>query len=169
MAQIFKEYGCGWGLKASEDVKKGQLVFEYVGEVIDDDELEVSQAKPSQCRHPRSLLCLTHEFNQCTALRSPSLMSAQRRLYEHAINNPHDHNMYIMELEKGLYLDARLKGNSSRFINHSCDPNCELQKWNVKGFTRIGIMALTDIPSGTPLSYDYQFATADESKFKVGR
>ena len=40
--QIFKEYGCGWGLKTLEYVKKGQLVFEYVGEVIDDDELTVS-------------------------------------------------------------------------------------------------------------------------------
>lgn len=39
--QIFKEGGCGWGLRTLEDVKKGQLVFEYVGEVIDDDLLEV--------------------------------------------------------------------------------------------------------------------------------
>ncbi|EWM29679.1 histone-lysine n [Nannochloropsis gaditana] len=74
--------------------------------------------------------------------------------------------MYVMELESGYYLDARTKGNASRFINHSCAPNCELQKWNVKGFTRIGIMAITDISAGTPLSYDYQFATNEEGKFK---
>jgi SET domain-containing protein len=63
----------------------------------------------------------------------------------------------------------RLRGNSSRFINHSCDPNCELQKWNVRGFTHIGIVAIQDIPSGTSLSYDYQFATGDRNKFKVRR
>lgn len=39
--QIFKEGGCGWGLRALEEVKKGQLVFEYMGEVIDDDILNV--------------------------------------------------------------------------------------------------------------------------------
>jgi hypothetical protein len=51
---------------------------------------------------------------------------------------------------------AHTQGNASRFINHSCAPNCELQKWNVRGFTRIGIMANQDIPAGTALSYDYQ-------------
>lgn len=48
-----------------------------------------------------------------------------------------------------------MQGNASRFINHSCAPNCELQRWIVKGFTHIGIMANQDIPAGTPLSYDY--------------
>lgn len=41
VVKIFREHGRGWGLRASEDVKKGQLVFEYVGEVIDDEELHV--------------------------------------------------------------------------------------------------------------------------------
>jgi hypothetical protein len=34
-------------------------------------------------------------------------VSWQRRLAEHAVNHPNDPNMYIMELESGLYLDAR--------------------------------------------------------------
>jgi hypothetical protein len=33
----------------------------------------------------------------------------QSRLEEHARDHPNDHNMYIMELESGYYLDARLK------------------------------------------------------------
>lgn len=70
-----------------------------------------------------------------------------------------------MELENGIYLDARERGNPSRFINHSCDPNCELQKWNVCGTTKIGIFAIKDIPAGTPLSYDYQFNTNQKSRF----
>ena len=36
-------------------------------------------------------------------------------------NNP----SYIMEAEKGFYIDAKMKGNLIRFINHSCSPNCE--------------------------------------------
>ena len=40
-------------------------------------------------------------------------------------------DMYFMEINNALAIDARTKGNLSRFINHSCDPNCELQKWCV--------------------------------------
>jgi len=38
------------------------------------------------------------------------------------------------------------QGNIARFINHSCDPNCETQKWWVRGETSIGIFAKKDIP-----------------------
>jgi len=89
----------------------------------------------------------------------------EERLENHRKENPDDLNMYIMELEKGFYLDARERGNPSRFINHSCDPNCELQKWNVGGVTKIGIFAIKDIPANTPLSYDYQFNTNQKSRF----
>jgi histone-lysine N-methyltransferase SETD2 len=44
-----------------------------------------------------------------------------------------DKDFYIMELDNGLYVDGKHKGSNSRFINHSCDPNCELQRWVVKG------------------------------------
>jgi SET domain-containing protein len=40
--------------------------------------------------------------------------------------NPH---YYIMELQPGLFIDARNKGNQARLLNSSCDPNCETQKW----------------------------------------
>jgi SET domain-containing protein len=39
---------------------------------------------------------------------------------------PNDHDFYIMELDPGIFVDGKKKGNLSRFINHSCDPNCEL-------------------------------------------
>ena len=42
------------------------------------------------------------------------------------VNSPNDHDFYIMELDPGIYVDGKKKGNLSRFINHSCDPNCEL-------------------------------------------
>ena len=51
---------------------------------------------------------------------------------------PTDRDFYIMELDNGLFVDGKYRGSNSRFINHSCDPNCELQRWVVKGSPRIG-------------------------------
>uniref|UniRef100_W5LWU8 Histone-lysine N-methyltransferase SETD2-like n=1 Tax=Lepisosteus oculatus TaxID=7918 RepID=W5LWU8_LEPOC len=35
---------------------------------------------------------------------------------------------YFMALKNNEIIDATLKGNCSRFMNHSCEPNCETQK-----------------------------------------
>ena len=45
-------------------------------------------------------------------------------------------------------IDAGPRGNYSRFMNHSCQPNCETQKWNVNGDIRIGLFAIDDIAAG---------------------
>lgn len=36
---------------------------------------------------------------------------------------------YMMALGPGRIIDAARKGNLVRFINSSCEPNCEAQKW----------------------------------------
>eukprot|EP00606_Chrysophyceae_sp_TOSAG23-5_P001539 GSChrysophyteH2.ASY1.ANO1.819.1 assembled CDS len=125
----FREHAMGWGCKAGEDIKEGSLVIEYVGEVINLDEMQ-------------------------------QRMNNQREF------TPHDHEFYIMELDNGFFVDGKHKGNDSRFINHSCDPNCELERWVVNGKMRIGIFAVKDIAKGDPLSYDYQFDTNEVSAFK---
>ena len=63
-------------------------------------------------------------------------------------------------------MDGKHVGSDSRFINHSCDPNCELERWVVNGRSRIGIFAIKDIEKDEPLSYDYQFDTQESSTFK---
>jgi hypothetical protein len=75
---------------------------------------------------------------------------------------------YIMELSPNLFIDARFKSNLARFINHSCDPNAELQRWDVAGYARIGIFALRDIAPGEEITYDYKFWTAEELKCHCG-
>lgn len=91
-----------------------------------------------------------------------------RRMTNQATLTPQDHDFYIMELSNGLFVDGKRKGNLSRFINHSCDPNCELVRWVVKGRTRIGIFAVRDIQDNEPLSYDYQFDTQEADTFRCG-
>lgn len=54
---------------------------------------------------------------------------------------------------KDRIIDAGPKGNYSRFMNHSCNPNCETQKWTVNGDVRVGLFALCDIPAGKKVPF----------------
>ncbi|XP_058491428.1 histone-lysine N-methyltransferase NSD3 isoform X5 [Solea solea] len=67
----------------------------------------------------------------------------------------HVSNFYMLTLTKDRVIDAGPKGNSSRFMNHSCSPNCETQKWTVNGDVRIGLFTLCDIEAGTELTFNY--------------
>ncbi|CAL8462433.1 g1966 [Coccomyxa elongata] len=64
---------------------------------------------------------------------------------------------YFMNIGNGEVIDAARKGALGRFINHSCNPNCETQKWVVRGELAIGLYALKDIPAGVELTFDYNF------------
>jgi len=57
-----------------------------------------------------------------------------------------DENYYFLGVEKDFIIDAGPKGNLARFMNHSCDPNCETQKWTVNCIHRVGLFAIKDIP-----------------------
>ncbi|KAL2917327.1 hypothetical protein HK105_202991 [Polyrhizophydium stewartii] len=65
-------------------------------------------------------------------------------------------HFYFMSLKRGEYIDASKRGNISRFINHSCAPNCSLQKWVVGTSVRMGIFAIKDIKRGVELTFDYK-------------
>ncbi|XP_054979658.1 histone-lysine N-methyltransferase NSD3 isoform X2 [Sorex araneus] len=64
-------------------------------------------------------------------------------------------NFYMLTVTKDRIIDAGPKGNYSRFMNHSCNPNCETQKWTVNGDVRVGLFALCDIPAGMELTFNY--------------
>lgn len=75
-----------------------------------------------------------------------------------------DENFYFLTIDKDRMLDAGPKGNVARFMNHSCDPNCETQKWTVNGDTRVGLFALEDIKAGTELVFNYNLETIGNTK-----
>lgn len=64
---------------------------------------------------------------------------------------------YFMSLRADAVIDATQKGNISRFINHSCEPNAETQKWTVNGELRIGFFSKRTIFAGEEITFDYQF------------
>lgn len=73
-------------------------------------------------------------------------------------------NYYYMTMDSNRMIDAGPKGNISRFMNHSCAPNCETQKWTVNGDTRVGLFTTEDIPANTELTFNYQLETVGDVK-----
>jgi hypothetical protein len=66
---------------------------------------------------------------------------------------------YLMSTSHNEVIDPARKGNMARFINHSCDPNCETQKWNVMGEVCVGIFAKKNINEEEELTFDYRLDT----------
>lgn len=62
---------------------------------------------------------------------------------------------YFMIVDDDRIIDATTKGNISRFFNHSCEPNAELQCWTVDGVKRIGIFSIKNISPGEEITFNY--------------
>jgi histone-lysine N-methyltransferase NSD2 len=97
----------GLGVIASEHIRAGTLIIEYVGDLVNKAEMN-------------------------------------RRLSEKKARKDKDY--YFMCVDADLYIDAEPRGNMSRFINHSCDPNCDSFKIIVEGNSRIAIVSKVNIP-----------------------
>lgn len=75
---------------------------------------------------------------------------ADRRYDDEAMKR---HHTFLFILNSRTCVDAAYAGNEARFINHSCDPNCEA----VIERGHIWIDAIRAIPAGTELAYDYMY------------
>ncbi len=62
-----------------------------------------------------------------------------------------DGHTFLFVVNKKICIDATEEGNDARFINHSCDPNCES---NIEE-KRVFIDAIRSIEPGEELGYDY--------------
>ena len=69
--------------------------------------------------------------------------------------HPHDpsdpNHTFYFHVDEEHVIDAKVGGNSSRWINHSCNPNCEADVEE----GRVFIKALRNISAGEELFYDY--------------
>jgi SET domain-containing protein len=63
-----------------------------------------------------------------------------------------DNHTFLFIVDKRTVIDAGVGGNDARFINHSCEPNCE----TLIEDRRVFIHALRTIQAGEELAYDYQ-------------
>ena len=67
--------------------------------------------------------------------------------------NPDEGSVYLFSISKKTDMDGNVPWNPAKFINHSCDPNCE--SLNEDG--RIFLIAIKDIKKGEELSFDYGY------------
>ena len=63
------------------------------------------------------------------------------------------HHTFLFAIDDDIVVDAAVNGNDARFINHSCDPNCDV----VVEDKRLWIETIRDVEPGEELAYDYAF------------
>ncbi len=80
------------------------------------------------------------------------------------------HHTFLFTVDDRVCIDGAVNGNDARFLNHSCDGNCEA----VTDRKRIFIEARRNIRAGEELLYDYQYErtedhTEEDEKFYACR
>jgi histone-lysine N-methyltransferase SETD2 len=113
---VIKTEKKGYGLRAETNLRTGEFIFEYIGEVINEQHF-------------------------------------RRRMVQY--DEEGIKHFYFMSLSKGEFVDATKKGNLGRFCNHSCNPNCYVDKWVVGEKLRMGIFAERNVKAGEELVFNY--------------
>ena len=76
-----------------------------------------------------------------------------------------ENHTFLFEVAPDLNIDGGRRGNSARWINHSCEPNCETN--DEEG--RIYVEAIRDIAAGEELTYDYNIEAGERITAAVKR
>ncbi|OJD37346.1 histone-lysine n-methyltransferase [Diplodia corticola] len=106
----------GHGVRAMRPFQDDQIVVEYIGEIITQQESDKRMNE-------------VYKDHKC---------------------------FYLMNFYDKLIIDG-YRGNIARFVNHSCDPNCRMEKWTVNGEQRMALFANRPIMTGEELTWHYNF------------
>ncbi|KAJ9616797.1 hypothetical protein H2200_000516 [Cladophialophora chaetospira] len=115
--EVIKTEDRGYGVRSNRMFEPNQIIVEYTGEIITQEECENRMNK-------------MYKNNEC---------------------------YYLMLFDQNMIIDAT-RGSIARFVNHSCEPNCRMEKWTVNGKPRMALFAGDrGIMTGEELTYDYNF------------
>jgi hypothetical protein len=138
--EIIETLDRGFGVRARRPYKPHQVIIEHVGEVITPNEADRRMKQDYKDKDVR--------------LDVPRRFGCRLTFVQ---------NYYQMGFDQGMILDAT-KGSVSRFVNHSCEPNCEMLRRFVEGQPRIALFAGDNgISTGEELTYDYNFKSVQGS------
>ena len=73
-------------------------------------------------------------------------------------------SVYLIHLHEGMVIDGAIDGNDARFINHGCDPSCEVYLFD----DRLYVYAMRDIDPGEELTFDYALNAPPGLAVKMG-
>ncbi|KAI4616372.1 uncharacterized protein J4E87_008638 [Alternaria ethzedia] len=121
--------GRGWGLRCKQDLHEGQFIDTYRGEVVTD--AEATRRETSSSKAKASYLYSLDKFAESEGLK--------------------EEDLYVV--------DGEFMGGPTKFINHSCDPNCRqytvsYNKHDPRVYD-IAFFARRFIPKGEELTFDY--------------
>jgi histone-lysine N-methyltransferase SUV39H len=128
--EIFKtKSGRGWGLRCRKDLHEGQFIDTYRGEIITDAE----------------------------ATRREDASSKAKASYLYSLDKFVDSEQ--LDEEEIYVVDGEFMGGPTKFMNHSCQPNCRqytvsYNKYDCKVYD-IAFFACKFIPAGEELTFDY--------------
>jgi len=81
------------------------------------------------------------------------------------IANGKSPGVYLMHLHDGMAIDGSVGGSDARFINHGCNPNCEVYVFS----DRLYVYAMREITEGEELTFDYGLRTPRGIAAQEGR
>lgn len=73
------------------------------------------------------------------------------------------HHTFLFAIDSHWVLDGAVGGDASRFINHSCEPNCEA----ITVGRGIEIIAMRAIAAGEELTYDYAYERLGDEDARI--
>lgn len=128
---LFKTPDRGWGVYCDEDLIQGEFIDTYLGEIITNEEAD----------------------------RREQIGSKDKQSYLYSLDK-FINDVDGLTQESCYIVDGQYMGGPTRFINHSCEPNCRQYtvsyNKNDPRIYDIAFFAVEDIPHGTELTFDYQ-------------
>lgn len=136
---IFKTHSRGWGVYCDEDLVKGEFIDTYLGEVITNDEAD----------------------------RREAVGGKGKSSYLYSLDKFAGDGEALKE-EDCFVVDGQYMGSVTRFINHSCEPNCRQYTVSYNRHDQriydLAFFAYDDIPRGTELTFDYMDKDEEEEE-----
>ncbi|KAH8894235.1 SET domain-containing protein [Thozetella sp. PMI_491] len=132
--RIFRTEDRGWGVRCPVDIKKGQFVDKYTGEIITHAEAEKRRAAAGSAKRKDVYLFALDKFSDPDSL-DPRLAGPP------------------------FEVDGEFMSGPTRFVNHSCEPNMRIfarvGDHADKHVHDLALFAIEDIPANQELTFDY--------------
>lgn len=162
--EVFKTKSCGWGLRSRKALKAGTFITTYAGELVTNAETDKRTRVYEQ--HLETTYIFDIEPHVADVFANRPAMAKDlgvdlSTLTEEEIENyMTEWQARFEKLDSYYSIDAGPWGNVSRFLNHSCDPNCgTYYVWIDEEFdVRRPIMCFftrRDVAEGEELTFQY--------------